>query len=1128
MNNLLEDFSYLITCVNNKLNESLLVPSSSSSRSELKSLCGKYILEKIQRENLEDIAKELRIIRKRMNASSKLVAEDVNHLISVVSPHFKNKAELKDLYQQLALYLINNNLSLEKDFLIKLKDSKQVGRILKTQLSRSPSHVFSGLHELQNQSQLLRIAKSMGRLNPRITCMNFRKFHIEDSQSQLEVAKEIVKHDPSQSVYYLRNFDLSPEDGFILARFAAQHIQTAHTIARYLQELNIENPEWIQEIVQIAFDLNPEALIYELDLLPLTSEMIFDFLKQGALKNIEDFGHLLSRYELTSEQREEMMELLALHNAKELIVVLNSNHGADPLKCWKLFLKATSRLSPFEQYQSAKKTNDPEIMRRYFSHLSDCDPVTVRELVQKAYDFNPCNAINELRFFPLRHADLFVFLKMAVIQKVDGISFFLINFELTNEEWMELAHLLARQSPTELTGVMSSYPIEDPAQRFEIFLEAFNADSQTLGSYENYLQLEAYDPSLCLILEGLRQEIIDSGKLLRNLQSYFDTYCPEWDLKPLFNMSAKEKNELNRLHLLHGLAYLAAFNSPLLGDGQLSGDERRWIASQGLIADVFLNSDPNLRLNLLYALVQICRSSPSRKLYETLNGENTSARVRHLHLLLGVFHAIGVEKSELRSIATSPSIPSLMKVPQQAKIVLNVLTALIQNRCLEAADKTRLLQMVFIESARPLPVLHTIQDILYFERVDALKKDALTGKDQYHLEALCKQAFHQRIPVGEMSDFGPKYANSFGLFRRPEALLIYAAHLNKLPHDEREVCLQLLASFCRMVVSGTFKTERYDPKYSVHLKQIFENDPALAEKWPVDEERSLGMFVHDVEIDFKKILMEEIFVDQLDLSHFPFIQLFLENEVDGTTWKRLTHAISSSKDQGSEELYKDLMFQKFCIQLMNPDFPLAKKGALLNKLSVYLMEKEIEGVVETIEGVRLRIKKSLKVRASVHPGWIVANTDDANDLLLSGTETPTCQNVEGGTQNKCLLALLLDGKNRLIAIKNEKGEIVARAILRLLWDDSNNAPALFFEKIYPQDLPQPLRKTLLGMAKLSAKRLGLPLYSLEGKSSYISVNLRSLGSIAPFEYVDVKGGLRPNSGVRVQGKFKIKRAKLIA
>lgn len=125
------------------------------------------------------------------------------------------------------------------------------------------------------------------------------------------------------------------------------------------------------------------------------------------------------------------------------------------------------------------------------------------------------------------------------------------------------------------------------------------------------------------------------------------------------------------------------------------------------------------------------------------------------------------------------------------------------------------------------------------------------------------------------------------------------------------------------------------------------------------------------------------------------------------------------------------------------------------------------------------------------------DTDLWPDLFLSGTEvTGSCQRIDGQPHlNKCLLNYIIDGKIRMIALKNKAGRIVARSIVKLLWHPLDKRPVLFFEQTYPRSFE---KDQLIQLAEEKAKALGVPLYqaSKEGEE------LISFASRAPFEYED--------------------------
>ncbi|MBP9841348.1 MAG: hypothetical protein KBC64_02850 [Simkaniaceae bacterium] len=118
-------------------------------------------------------------------------------------------------------------------------------------------------------------------------------------------------------------------------------------------------------------------------------------------------------------------------------------------------------------------------------------------------------------------------------------------------------------------------------------------------------------------------------------------------------------------------------------------------------------------------------------------------------------------------------------------------------------------------------------------------------------------------------------------------------------------------------------------------------------------------------------------------------------------------------------------------------------------------------------------------------------TDEWQDLLLSGTEVEgSCQKLEGLPQvNQCLMNTLLDGKIKLIALKNSKGNLVARALIKLLLTEEKT-PALFLEKEYPPFAPLSAKKAIREEAISLSLDLEIPLYTLDDTPPLSSISSR--------------------------------------
>lgn len=152
----------------------------------------------------------------------------------------------------------------------------------------------------------------------------------------------------------------------------------------------------------------------------------------------------------------------------------------------------------------------------------------------------------------------------------------------------------------------------------------------------------------------------------------------------------------------------------------------------------------------------------------------------------------------------------------------------------------------------------------------------------------------------------------------------------------------------------------------------------------------------------------------------------------------------------------------------------------------------------------------------------IVETDDPCDLLLIGTEVKgSCQSISGDpNSNKALLSFLMNGEVKAIAVK-QGDKVVARVLMRLMWDDQNNKPVLLQEPLY-SNVDDPTIKQAINDAVLEkAKAMGICLVSknyTEGEEKIASNEIEKrvayngtvtcLKGFAPFNYSDLGGGLK--------------------
>jgi ankyrin repeat protein len=150
--------------------------------------------------------------------------------------------------------------------------------------------------------------------------------------------------------------------------------------------------------------------------------------------------------------------------------------------------------------------------------------------------------------------------------------------------------------------------------------------------------------------------------------------------------------------------------------------------------------------------------------------------------------------------------------------------------------------------------------------------------------------------------------------------------------------------------------------------------------------------------------------------------------------------------------------------------------------------------------------EQLTIKARRHKTYDLIDSDDPFDIFLSGTDVlGSCMRIDGDPKlNQALMGYLLDGKIRILVIKDPDTEmLVARAFIKLLLDDSNH-PQLFFERVYG-DIR--FESDLVALAKKKAEVLGVKLYKAGSKG----VNLHSKDNPAKVEYEDATGGMTSGS-----------------
>lgn len=183
----------------------------------------------------------------------------------------------------------------------------------------------------------------------------------------------------------------------------------------------------------------------------------------------------------------------------------------------------------------------------------------------------------------------------------------------------------------------------------------------------------------------------------------------------------------------------------------------------------------------------------------------------------------------------------------------------------------------------------------------------------------------------------------------------------------------------------------------------------------------------------------------------------------------------------------------------------------------------LQFIQENFSSVFTKWKVSLEpkeITIDIKKQLIAVDTDQMQDLLLCGTEIDgSCQRIDGNPETtKGLIAYILDGKNRMLAIKNKQsGKIQARCLLKILLDNDTQKPVLFQERIYPT--ASEYTNLLNDLAENKAKDLNLSLYTLDTNNRNLNMQIRkkiiSLKNSLAYEYVDGMRGMITNGEVTI-------------
>ncbi|NGX57989.1 MAG: hypothetical protein K940chlam3_00890, partial [Chlamydiae bacterium] len=345
--------------------------------------------------------------------------------------------------------------------------------------------------------------------------------------------------------------------------------------------------------------------------------------------------------------------------------------------------------------------------------------------------------------------------------------------------------------------------------------------------------------------------------------------------------------------------------------------------------------------------------------------------------------------------------------------------------------------------------LNALNALCVLEKENKLSLDPESSVQKQIFSCL-KLAFEELLP-GLALENPERFERVFFGERHPEALLVYMSGCQMLSPEDLEKMQGIVRDFIQDVDRDQFQENRYED--SEHLEIIFASREGLKDQWKKGHVKPLRDYLPDTstegDFDLAEYLKCKVDDGHLPMEEFPQFAVLL-----GYSSKRRRVLRYSELDDLLVDLFR------------NPEsfttHKLREIEHLLRELS-----PESEFLNDIVE-----LKQMLKPSADRNvDAWMLVNSDDPLDLFLAGTEVSgSCQRVGGSAcLNKGLMGYVMDGKHRIIAIKDEHNKIVGRSIFRLLFDEKNQTPVLYYECVYPGTLKSEYKGAMQAFANECAE-----------------------------------------------------------
>lgn len=1071
----------------------------------------------------EEIKKELTSYPFKQNFSKNIAA---NPYLTKVQKEELVKIVLKDGFWFFQFYY---------ESLQKVSDNEKMSMFLK----------YFDIKEFPLSFELVKL---MAAWLPIAVSKQFHQYGIKDQDQKFQIAKIAMERGPTfiDISQYIDNYNLTKNQLYEIAKIIIVRHSYSSAAFEFITKIDFQKKDQLFEIAKMAAkeacETSRNIHVFKLDL-----DQRFEIAKIAAFYKASSLCIYIKNYEIKDKNQLFEIAQIAARNTSSMQIVYFELDKEQKYEIAKIAAKKDSIYIPdYGIEDNAKRFEIAKIVvasQGPYGNLLDW---------LNKYDLTPDQEY-EIKKISAARQGLLTFNKLEKSNSKSDLS----------DNFFEITKI-ALMSP-------DGYKIKFGWHPFEQTKKSILIDIYIQGSLKSFLKkLESTLPEDFHILLHEYEEPMRFNSLdFKNLQVSSKT-LPVNALSLILN--SNESAVPHTLPLLKEPVFLPhEFESPLLK--YMNEPKVRFWAGCYLLRCQLANeryeeyrkelSDPSLLTAFAKLHIPVKRLQLTRMLFEQLTEDNKEAaelynklgtkKFAHKYPLFRILltHLIDSYAKEFRlsskeALTRWNSVFSVLesavyKDSRAQMILINSLYSLISVKQHYLEDKGKVdLALGVLESGehkkgkeriehvnRNFAILLSLIDSNQLEVLSQLAKKMHDSKfpSPDSLQRSLQEVFQKIVGEVDIKEYSEKYEKTFLKSRQPNAFFTYASRL--------QGCNSLKAHFRTLytaILEGNFNELRYETKPEDHLSTIFSWNPHIKETWAKRTCINLVMKSEDDDkssslndFNVRQYLRERICQDKhISENEYAILADYLENADGRISLEDSLKTLDEQEKQAQEEITfrekeKKIKLQRTLIELtVSQD--LQKK--LSNLKDAINCAKEIFNENHQFVTDLRDLEKLLQAegKPQVQKGLRVEDTDHWEDLLLCGTEViGSCQNINGDSQyNVCLLNYILDGKIRIVALKDSAGRIQARAMIRLLWDDKSKQPVLYRERLYRN--PGVLEKNIRAIDQMclaKAKAMGIPLVRTKEEKDFPGRGyphpLISLNGRAPHEYVDA-GSLGQTNG----------------